>query len=606
MHVILIYMKRLSIIALVLLFFVPTSVFAAKDTFSKRYKNKTVKEVLADLKETTGTRVSYKRKEINNTRRVTVSFHNATPEEVINELFDCEYSITKKGKKGKTYVVTKRILQQRDSLFATVPIDTVSVGKRITSQVEQPDRGQTLLFREERLLVRYCDSILHTQERIDRQQVEKQVATEEKPADQGSSLQFYLGGAYSSMGYRLQDGKNLGHIGGEASVRYAYFFTPEWGLSVGVDFSTYGSRGKLNTLLQWDGQIDTDGESYNHRAVTHDWKEDQRTYMLSIPLTAQYQHRFNDKIGIFAALGGFVGLPVSSNYRLVSGALEHRGYYPQWNLELYDLSNHDFYTEHIGEAFSKEPKKLSLKQISAGIKMDLGVIVPLNDKIDLFAGVYGSVVCNDLQSEQHELGWQQTGFTDYRQHAFMPTYEGIVNSTYTDAVRPWNVGIKVGIHFRPAKKEPKPVLDSECFVVLDTTYRTALHADTIIVTSVDTIFSLKKTLEKSVIWFNVNDYKHPRLEPADILEQVAEILKSNPAQRVYINGHASEEGNKRANQILSDRRAETIANRLKALGVPDKQLVIHGYSADIQYQGTSTTRTQRELNRRVEIIPINE
>ena len=88
MHDILIYMKRLSMIMLVF-FLVPTSVFAAKDTFSKRYKNKTVKEVLADLKETTGTRVSYKRKEVNSARRVTVSFHNATPEEVINELFDC-------------------------------------------------------------------------------------------------------------------------------------------------------------------------------------------------------------------------------------------------------------------------------------------------------------------------------------------------------------------------------------------------------------------------------------------------------------------------------------------------------------------------------------
>ena len=604
MHDILIYMKRLSIIMLVF-FLVPTSVSAAKDTFSKRYKNKTVKEVLADLKETTGTRVSYKRKEVNNARRVTVSFHNATPEEVINELFDCEYSITKKGKKGKTFVVTKRILQQSDSLFASVPIDTVSVGKRITSQVEQPDRGQTLLFREERLLVRYCDSILHTQERIDHQQVEKQLSTEEIPVDQGSSLQFYLGGGYSSMGYRLQDGKNLGHIGGELSARYAYFFTPEWGLGVGVDFSTYGSRGKLNTMLQWDGQVDTDGESYNHRAVTHDWKEDQRTYMLSIPLTAQYQHRFNDKVGVFAALGGFVGFPLISNYRLFSGALEHRGYYPQWNLELYDLGNHDFYTEYIGESFSKESHRLSLKQIAAGVKVDLGVIIPLNNKLDLFAGVYGSVTCNDLQSEQHELGWQQTSFTDYRQHAFMPTYEGIANSTHTDAIRPWSVGVKVGIHFRPTKKTPKPVLDSECFVVLDTTYRTSLHADTIIVTSIDTIYSLKKTLEKSVIWFNVNDYKNPCLEPADILEQVADILKSNPAQRVYINGHASEEGNKRANQILSDRRAETIANLLKALGVPAEQLIVHGYSADIQYQGTNNSRTQRELNRRVEIIPIN-
>ena len=116
MHVI-IYMKRLSIIALVFFFLVPTSVFAAKDTFSKRYKNKTVKEVLADLKETTGTRVSYKRKEVNNARRVTVSFHNATPEEVINELFDCEYSITKKGKKGKIWVqpIRHKVLLLRPS-----------------------------------------------------------------------------------------------------------------------------------------------------------------------------------------------------------------------------------------------------------------------------------------------------------------------------------------------------------------------------------------------------------------------------------------------------------------------------------------------------------
>ena len=102
-------MKRFTLITLALILLVPTSVFAAKNTFSKRYKNTTIKEVLADLKETTGTRVSFKKKEVSNTRRVTVAFHNATPEEVLNELFDCEYTITKKGKKGSSYVVTKRI-----------------------------------------------------------------------------------------------------------------------------------------------------------------------------------------------------------------------------------------------------------------------------------------------------------------------------------------------------------------------------------------------------------------------------------------------------------------------------------------------------------------
>lgn len=600
-------MKRLSLITLVLLLLVPTSVFAAKNTFSKRYKNKTVKEVLADLKKSTGVRVSYNRKEVNTSRRITANFHNVTSEEVLNALFDCEYTISKKGKKGNSYTVAKRILQQNDSILFSEPIDTISLGSQIVSQVEHPEQSQTLLYREERQIVNYHDSILRTKERIERSKIIKQGPAKEIPADQGSSLQCYLGAAYSSMGYGLQDGQNFGHIGGELSVRYAYFFTPEWGLGVGVDFSTYGSRANLNTTLQWDGQADTDGEIYNHRAVTHDWQENQRTYMLSIPLTVQYQHRFNEKVGIFAALGGFAGMPLVSNYNLVSGSVEHRGLYPQWGLELYGLDNHDFYMENIGDAFTKEQHALALKQIAAGVKLDLGVIIPLNKQLDLFAGVYGSVVCNDLQTSSHELGWQQTAYTDYRQHAFMPEYQGLVNSTYTNAVRPWAAGIKVGVHFRPAKKAAKKIVDTDCQVLVETTYLSAQHTDTIVIASVDTIVSLKKTLEKSVIWFNVNDYKHPRLEPADILEQVADILKSNPAQRVYINGHASEEGNQRTNQILSNRRAETISDLLKALGVPEQQLVVHGYSADVQYEGTSNdTRTQRELNRRVEIIPIND
>ena len=598
-------MKRFTLFTLALFLLVPAS-FAAKNTFSKRYKNKTVKEVLADLKEVTGTRASYKRKDVNNTRRVTVSFHNATPEEVLNELFDCEYTIAKKGKKGNTYTITKRVLQQSDTLFTSVPVDTVPLDKRVVSQEEQPEESRTILHREERLLVHYRDSILHLQERIDHPQITKQVAAKETPADQGSSLQFYLAGGYSSMGYSLRGGQNLGHAGGEVSARYAYFFTPEWGLGIGVDFATYGSRAKLKTTLQWDGQTDTEGEPYDHRAVTHNWQEEQRTFMVSIPLTAQYQHRFNDQVGIFAAIGAFVGMPVLSNYHLVSGAVEHRGYYPQWNLELYDLPDHDYYTERIGPDFPKTQHKLSLKQLAAGVKADLGVIIPLTRQLDLFAGVYASVVCNDMQSKQHDLGWQQAGLTGYQQHAFMPEYEGLANSSHAKGLRPWGVGIKVGVHFRPAKKAPKPVIGSDCLVLTDTTYRTTQHTDTIVLASIDTIVSLKKTLEKSVIWFNVNDYKHPRLEPADILEQVADILKSNPAQRVYVNGHASEEGNKRTNQILSNRRAETIADLLKSLGVPAAQLVVHGYSADVQYHGTSTTRTQRELNRRVEIIPIND
>ena len=79
------------------------------------------------------------------------------------------------------------------------------------------------------------------------------------------------------------------------------------------------------------------------------------------------------------------------------------------------------------------------------------------------------------------------------------------------------------------------------------------------------------TLTQKIYANNISFLKHSFLACWRQSKQVADILKSNPAQRVYINGHASEEGNKRANQILSDRRAETIANLLKALGVPAEQ-----------------------------------
>ena len=46
-------------------------------------------------------------------------------------------------KKGNSYVITKRILLQADTLVSSTPVDTVSAGKRIKMQVEQPDRGMT-------------------------------------------------------------------------------------------------------------------------------------------------------------------------------------------------------------------------------------------------------------------------------------------------------------------------------------------------------------------------------------------------------------------------------------------------------------------------------
>lgn len=602
-------MKKFLLLSLSLMLLSLPAGAAGKNakTFSGKYQNKAVREVLSDLRKETGTSVKLQKKLVNPTRKVTVTFRNADPDDVIHELFDCEYEISRTGKKQTGYFVAKRDLSPREQVIGTYPSDSSLVRSDVTERVEVESQHVTLITRRQMWDRVLTDSVLTEQDRITRPSHEVQPEAP-APSRKGHSLQAYVAGGYSSLGYQLQGGSNLGGVGAEVALRYAYFFTPEWGLSVGVDYDTYGSAGRLKGTCRWDDQIDSEGEQYNHLAVPHGWTERQRIHEVSVPVMAEYQHMFSDKVGIFAALGGYVGLPLVSSWGLASGKLEHQGEYPKWNLLLYGIGEHDFYTEAIGRDFSKKKHNLDLGMLTAGLKADVGAILPLTDKIDLFAGVYAKADVLDIapSGEKAALGWQQPGEAGYRQHAFMPEYAGVVNTDRVGAVRPYEVGVKVGIHFRPAKRAPKPVVEHDCLVVTDSLYSARLHHDTVYHYTRDSIQSLRQTLQKAVIWFAVNDYEHPRLKPADILDRVAEILIANPSEKVAINGHASAEGNARANQVLSDRRARCVADLLIRKGVQPSQLRVNGFSSSVDYQGDNTEGSKAELNRRVEIIPLND
>jgi outer membrane protein OmpA-like peptidoglycan-associated protein len=114
-----------------------------------------------------------------------------------------------------------------------------------------------------------------------------------------------------------------------------------------------------------------------------------------------------------------------------------------------------------------------------------------------------------------------------------------------------------------------------------------------------------KLMERSIIWFDLDSWK-PKLEPADIIDRIAEILIENPEQHILVNGHASSEGNESHNQMLSDKRAEAVVNLLIEKGVRPEQISSKGYSSAIRYteQDTESNPHDISLDRRVEIIPI--
>ena len=93
------------------------------------------------------------------------------------------------------------------------------------------------------------------------------------------------------------------------------------------------------------------------------------------------------------------------------------------------------------------------------------------------------------------------------------------------------------------------------------------------------------------------------LKPGAINEivRLAEFLKENPGRRVRIEGHTDSTGAITTNLVLSQRRAEAVADALVSAGVSRAQLEATGLGPDFPV-ASNATAAGRQQNRRVEIV----
>ena len=558
---------------------------------SKTYVDVPFQDVAEDIAKRTGYTIDYTEAEIDLLQPVTARFKDASAVSALRRILGKQYTV--KAKRGVIRITTPPAPPTVYRSPASVP-----------SSVYEDD---------ERIVRTYEDTTFS----VACKTVTRPVAAEPDtvpaldPTAKGHYVQAMLGLGYGSMGYTLTGdrnatteagkvGKNTGSVQELLQVQYAYYFHENWGVNVGLAFSGYGSCGVLNTTARWNGQGDTDGEQYNHLVQAHNWREHQTTNIVEIPVGIQCMYPVTDNnLRIYAGLGLRVGVPVASKWSLRSGAIEHRGEYPQWGMLITGQEDRDFYTETVGTDWGVETRDLNLKKVALAVDANVGVAIPMTKQIDLLCGLYFQMNCLDLNNyEQQDLGWQQPmAEEDYRKHSFMNTYEGEIASNLVNHVLPWGVGVKVGVQWHHIEKPKTPAPAYEKLQICDTTITLSQRQDTVFKPR------LKQLLRKSVIWFDL-DSADPKIEPADLIEQIAAILKEHPGQRIIVSGHASKEGTDRHNRILSERRAKAVADLLRAQGVPDGQMSVEAHSSDIGYTVEEGEVHTIALDRRVEIIPV--
>ena len=80
----------------------------------------------------------------------------------------------------------------------------------------------------------------------------------------------------------------------------------------------------------------------------------------------------------------------------------------------------------------------------------------------------------------------------------------------------------------------------------------------------------------------------------DVITHAADLAKAQPTAVVHVNGFADPTGSKRANELLTDLRAQMVADQLQTDGIDPKRIRQRGHGS-VQYALTS------QESRRVEI-----
>jgi len=84
------------------------------------------------------------------------------------------------------------------------------------------------------------------------------------------------------------------------------------------------------------------------------------------------------------------------------------------------------------------------------------------------------------------------------------------------------------------------------------------------------------------------------------LDKLSDLLKANPSLELLISGHTDNIGNEKENQILSEKRANSVMNYLVSKHVSKERLQIMGLGSS-KPLAPNTNEQNRQLNRRIEI-----
>ena len=419
--------------------------------------------------------------------------------------------------------------------------------------------------------------------------------------ENANNLYFNIGGGSHSINYKTLNGNVNSGIGFTGNMGYNHFFGESWGIGTGIGLQSFRARSTHN-YMSTNRAVDTDGTLYDYRIYYTDWQETEKMVTLDIPIGFVWRKKIGSKSGLLISFGEKTIIPVNSSYKMSGGQIDTKGYFSQWNVELFDMPQHNFST------ITSLPQHYFSAKPTYALYADLGGLHKLSERTDLYYGAYINYGLNNLLKTDNQFVYQEDG-----------VYNGVLGSTQALKAKLISFGLKVGINLQMKMKEkviPKePVVMAKVVqpkVVPETPIPETKPSipetkpsipETKEIGNKEVTIGKKEEYElakefasKIIIYFPFNK-AIPINIPAECTK-LADLLKKHPNMELDLVGHTCNLGSMKVNIKLGLNRAMNVKAYFVGQGVPEKQISCDTKSY-LEPQLPNTTIDNRTKNRRV-------
>ena len=434
-------------------------------------------------------------------------------------------------------------------------------------------------------------------------------------------INIYLGGSFSNNIYnRVNDAFIYTNysFGSILELKYAYFFTEHWGLSLGVGVSKFSAKGTMNFNGIIEKYPDQLFDQFSGRDIDYDlifkgngFVEKQNIWAVEVPLQAQFEHKFGGKHGIYAGLGvkGFFPFAANSKFPGKEGSITTTGYEESFNVLYQDLPGR--FETRAGTA---TPSKVKMR-CSIDLQADFGGVFGISRKADLYVGVYSSLGFLDiLPKGENKLPFIEPTPVDVNYSInsllgsnYLANYNTYVERNGLDwkvAEEKWRyfqVGLKIGVHIKPCATNEPSMRDlkkkyyeemakkaNDPIIIKNTEYIYIVPAcppgyeddDDLTQEEKDNITALANALSNTKILFDLNKDVPKINDQNSNIDRTVAILKKDKSLGLVIEGYTCDLGSESHNRDLAQRRAQAVRQLFIDRGVAPSQISVAAYTVN--------------------------